>query len=229
MMNSSGPRTQAGSVYARRRARILIADSHTLIAEAFKGLLEPEFEVVKTVPDGRMLMQAIVQLQPDVVILEISMPELNGLDAGAMIKAERRNIKLVYVTVDSRPKVAAEAFRRGASGFVLKHGEAEEMRIAVRRAIRGEIYLSSLLDKEEVDMLRRLGTEFSDGDKMTLRQREILQLLVEGKSMKEAAFILAIRPGTVAFHKYSMMERLGIKTTAGLYEFAIRNNIACNS
>jgi DNA-binding NarL/FixJ family response regulator len=192
-------------------------------------LLEPEFEVVKTVPDGRMLMQAIVQLQPDVVILEISMPELNGLDAGAMIKAERRNIKLVYVTVDSRPKVAAEAFRRGASGFVLKHGEAEEMRIAVRRAIRGEIYLSSLLDKEEVDMFRRLGTEFSDGDKMTLRQREILQLLVEGKSMKEAAFILAIRPGTVAFHKYSMMERLGIKTTAGLYEFAIRNNIACNS
>jgi DNA-binding NarL/FixJ family response regulator len=218
----------AGSVYVGRRARILIADDHTLIAEAFKGLLEPEFEVVGIVPDGRMLMEAIVQLQPDVVILDISMPELNGLDAGTQVKAERRAIKLVYVTVDSRPEVAAEAFRRGASGFVLKHGAFEEMRIAVRRAIRGETYLSSLLDKEEVDMHRRLGTEYSDCDKISFRQREVLQLLAEGKSMKEVAFILAIKPGTVAFHKYRMMERLGIKTNAGLYEFGIKNHIACN-
>lgn len=228
MKNTSETRTMAGSFFAGRRPRILIADDHRLIAEACKGLLEPEFDVVGIVPDGRALMEAIARLQPDVVILDISMPELNGLDAGTQVKAERRNIKLVYLTMDSRPRIAAEAFRRGASGFVLKHGPVEEMCIAVRRAIRGEYYLSSLLDKDEVDMHRRLGSEYSGCDNVSIRQREILQLLVEGKSMKEVAFILSIRPGTVAFHKYRMMEKLGIKTTAGLYEFAIKNDIACN-
>ena len=225
MLNSSEPRTMAGSVYVGRRARILIADDHTLIAEAFKGLLEPEFEVVGIVPDGRMLMEAIVQLQPDVVILDISMPELNGLDAGTQVKAERRAIKLVYVTVDSRPEVAAEAFRRGASGFVLKHGAFEEMRIAVRRAIRGETYLSSLLDKEEVDMHRRLGTEYSDCDKISFRQREVLQLLAEGKVMKEVGGILNMTTRTVAFHKYRIMEVLGARSSAELVRYAVRNHL----
>jgi DNA-binding NarL/FixJ family response regulator len=208
------------------RPGILIADDHLLIAEAFKSLLETEFYVVGIASDGRRLVESAIELQPDVVILDISMPHLNGLDAGAKIKAAKRDTKLIYVTAASGSDVAAEAFRRGASGYVLKHDGAEELRIAVRLALRGESYVSSLLDRKEIAKRLRPRAIHNPADKgVSRRQSEILQLLSEGKPMKEIAYDLQIKPGTVAFHKFNMMRHLEIKTTAGLIHYALRHHI----
>jgi DNA-binding NarL/FixJ family response regulator len=209
----------------RHRARILIADDHKLVAEACKGLLEPEFEVVAMVTDGRALLQAAAELRPDVIILDISMPQLNGLDAGEQIKQKHRSTKLIYLTMALGPDVAAEAFRRGASGYVLKQCNAEELTIAVRRVLRGESYLSPLITKDTVEFLLRSGASYQEEKHISGRQSEVLQLLAEGKSMKEIAYILQLKPGTVAFHKYRIMDVLGIKTSAGLIEYAIKHHM----
>ena len=209
----------------RHRARVLIADDHMLVAEACKGLLEPEFDVVGTVSDGRALLQAAAELRPDVVILDISMPQLNGLDAGEQIKQKSRGTKLIFLTMMLGPDVAAEAFRRGASGYVLKHCNAEELVIAVRRVLRGESYLSPAITKDTVEYLLRSGAVYKEQKHISGRQSEVLQLLAEGKSMKEIAFILNLKPGTVAFHKYQIMDVLGIKTSAGLIEYAIKHHM----
>jgi DNA-binding NarL/FixJ family response regulator len=209
----------------RHRARVLIADDHKLVAEACKGLLEPEFDVVGTVSDGRALLQATAELRPDVVILDISMPQLNGLDAGEQIKQKSRGTKLIFLTMMLGPDVAAEAFRRGASGYVLKHCNAEELVIAVRRVLRGESYLSPAITKDTVEYLLRSGAVYKEQKHISGRQSEVLQLLAEGKSMKEISFILNLKPGTVAFHKYQIMDVLGIKTSAGLIEYAIKHHM----
>jgi DNA-binding NarL/FixJ family response regulator len=209
----------------RHRARVLIADDHKLVAEACKGLLEPEFDVVGTVSDGRALLQATSELRPDVVILDISMPQLNGLDAGEQIKQKSRGTKLIFLTMMLGPDVAAEAFRRGASGYVLKHCNAEELVIAVRRVLKGESYLSPAITKDTVEYLLRSGAVYKEQKHISGRQSEVLQLLAEGKSMKEIAFILNLKPGTVAFHKYQIMDVLGIKTSAGLIEYAIKHHM----
>jgi DNA-binding NarL/FixJ family response regulator len=212
-------------VDSRHRPRILIADDHKLVAEACKNLLEPEFDVVAVVPDGRALLHAAEELRPDVVILDISMPELNGLDAGEQIKQRSRSTKLIYLTMALAPDVAAEAFRRGASGYVLKQCNAEELSIAVRRVLRGESYLSPLITKDTVEFLLRSGAAYQEEKRISSRQSEVLQLLAEGKSMKEIAYILQLKPGTVAFHKYRIMDILGIKTSAALIEYAIRHHM----
>jgi len=209
----------------RHRARILIADDHVLVAEACKSLLEPEFEIVGMVADGRALLQAATDLRPDVVILDISMPQLNGLDAGEQVKQKNRAIKLIYLTMIVGPDVAAEAFRRGASGYVLKHCSAEELVQAVRRVLRGDSYLSPLITRDTVEFLLRSGAVYNEEKRISGRQSEVLQLLAEGKSMKEIAYILQLKPGTVAFHKYRIMDVLGIKTSAGLIEYAIKHHI----
>lgn len=208
-----------------RRPRIVIADDHILFAEACKNLLEPEFEVVGIVPDGRALMQAVSELRPDLVLLDISMPELNGLDAGEQIKQKNRAVKLVYITQTIAPDVAAEAFRRGASGYLIKHCTADELAIAVRGVLRGESYLSPLVTKDTVQYLLRSGAVYENEKHISGRQREVLQLFAEGKSMKEIAYILGLKPGTVAFHKYKMMDSLGINTNAGLIEYAIKQHL----
>ncbi len=210
---------------SRHRPRILIADDHVLLAEACKSLLEPQFEVVGIVPDGRALLHAAVELKPDVVIVDIAMPQLNGLDAGEQLKQKNRNLKLIYLTMNTRADVAAEAFRRGASGYVLKHCSAEELLVAVRRVLRGESYLSPMITRDTVDFLLRSGATFSEEKHISGRQSEVLQLLAEGKSMKEVAYILQLKPGTVAFHKYRIMEQLGIKTNAELIEYAMRHHL----
>lgn len=207
------------------RPKVLIADDHTLVAEACKRLLEPEFEVVGIVADGRSLMQRVTELRPDVVLLDIAMPQLNGLDAGEQIKQKHPAIKLVYVTMNSRPDVAAEAFRRGASGYVLKHCSADELTIAVRRVLRHESYMSPMITKDTVEFLLRSGATFSEERRITGRQSEVLQLFAEGKSMKEIAYTLNLKPGTVAFHKYRIMEVLGVKTNAELIEYAIKRHM----
>ena len=215
----------SASLHSSRRSRILIADDHVMIAEAFKKLLEPEFKVVGIVADGRQLLSSIGGIQPDLVLLETSMPLLNGLDAGEQIKAMKRSIKLLYVTASDSARIAAEAFRRGASGYLLKQDEIAELIIAARYVVRGGSYLSPGIDRDEFGFHLRLGTEYSTAGKLTSRQREILQLLVEGKGAKEIGYLLKIKPGTVSFHKYRMMDALGITTNAGLIGFAFTHGL----
>jgi DNA-binding NarL/FixJ family response regulator len=209
----------------RHRAKLLIADDHTLLAEACKGLLEPEFEVVGIADNGRALLRLAYDLKPDVVVLDIAMPQLNGLDAGDQIKHRLPATKLVFVTMNMSPEVAAEAFRRGASGYVVKSCAAEELVRAIRRALRSESYLSPVITKDTVDFLLRSGRSYTDEKRITPRQTEVLQLLAEGKSMKEIANILDLKPGTVAFHKYKMMETLGLKSNAELIQYALKHHL----
>ena len=207
-------------------ARLLIADVISRPADACKNLLEPEFQVVGVETDGRALVRAATTLRPDVVTSpDISMPHLNGLDAGEQIKKKLRFVKLIFLTMNNSAEVAAEAFRRGASAYVLKQSAAEELLAAVRNVVRGESYLSPLIAKETVFYLLNRGKSLSDQPRITKRQSEILQLLAEGMSMKEVASVLELKPGTVAFHKYRMMETLGFKTNAELLEYAIKRNM----
>ena len=208
------------------RARVLIADDHKLVADACKNLLEPEFTVVGVVTNGRALIQAALELRPEVVILDIFMPELNGLDAGEQVKQANWMIKLVYLTMDPSPDTAVEAFRRGASGYLLKNCAAEELIIAVRRALCGSSYLSPLMTKNTLElMLRARAPATANEKKITGRQKEILQLHVEGKALKEIAHILGLHPATIAFHKYRAMKALGINTNAGLVAYALKHHM----
>jgi DNA-binding NarL/FixJ family response regulator len=209
----------------RHRARLLIADDHTLVAEACKNLLEPEFDIVDIVDNGRSLLERVSDLKPEVVILDIAMPKLNGLDAGGEIKRLFPATKLVYLTMNMSPDVAAEAFRRGASAYVVKHAAASELITAVRRALRSESYLSPNITKETVDYLLKKGGSAAKEKRITPRQSEVLQLLAEGMSMKEIANVLDLKPGTIAFHKYRIMETLGLKTNAELLQYAIRHHL----
>src|SRR6516225_1514892 len=173
------------------RSRILIADDHNLVAELCKKLLENEFEVVGTVCDGRALVQAAIELKPDVIVVDIAMPVLNGLDAAGQVREMFPTVKLIFLTMNNDPEVAAEAFRRGASGYLLKTCASSEMVTAVRNVLRGIPYLSPTLSKDTVDFLRRQGdTLEKKEERLTERQREVLQLLAEGKAMKEIADIL---------------------------------------
>ena len=210
-------------------ARVLIADDHQLVAENCKSTLEPEFEVVGVVTDGRALVQAASALKPDIVLLDIGMPHLNGLDAGEQIKSKMAKVKLVFLTMNMSADVAAEAFRRGASAYVLKQSAAEELLMALRKVLRGESYLSPLITRETVTHLLNRSKSKSDEKEITMRQSEILQLLAEGKSMKEAAAILDLKAGTIAFHKYRMMQTLGLKTNAELLEYAIKRQMKISS
>ena len=206
-------------------ARILIADDHRLLAEACKSLLEPEFQIVGIVTDGRSLLKAAAAMKPDVIILDIAMPHLNGLDAGDQINHDMPRTALIYLTMSTEPNVAAEAFRRGASGYVLKQSASEELLIAVRKAVQGASYLSTMIAKETVTFLINQGKQQGEEERTTPRQTKILQLLAEGKSMKEVAAELDLKPGTVAFHKYRMMENLGVKTNAELLEYALKRRM----
>jgi DNA-binding NarL/FixJ family response regulator len=153
------------------------------------------------------------------------MPRLNGLDAGEQIKQKFPGIKLVFLTMNAAADVAAEAFRRGASGYVLKHSAGEELVIAIRKVVQNESYLSPLIARETVTFLLNQGKTRTEEKRITKRQSEILQLLAEGMSMKEVAGVLELKPGTVAFHKYRMMETLGVRTNAELLEYAIKRQM----
>ncbi len=209
-----------------RRSRILIADDHTLIAELCKKLLEAEFDVVGTVSDGRALVRAAAELKPDVVVVDVAMPVLNGLDAGRQVKEMLPAVKLIFLTMNPDVEVAAEAFRRGAHGYLLKTCAAAEMVLAVREVLRGKSYMSPVLPREVVNFLRKQDKKMVyEDERLTQRQREVLQLLAEGKVMKEVSSILHMSTRTVAYHKYRMMEVLGAKSTAELVKYAIKNHI----
>ncbi|MGH9900432.1 MAG: response regulator [Pyrinomonadaceae bacterium] len=208
-----------------KRARILLADDHTIILEAFKKLIEPEFEVVGTVADGRALLKAAEELRPDLVMLDVSMPVLNGLEAGRRLKKMLPAVKLVYLTMNQDRDVAAEAVRAGAAGFLLKNSAASELLTALRACLRGGSYITPLVAEDVIDVLMDAGGRSKEPISLTPRQREVLQLLAEGRSMKEVAFLLDVTPRTVAFHKYGLMEHLHIRTNAELVQFAIRHRI----
>jgi DNA-binding NarL/FixJ family response regulator len=204
------------------RPRILMADDHLMLLEAFKALLEPDFEVVGTVTDGRALLEEFSRLHPDVVLLDVAMPLLNGLDAGRQLKAQRRSVKLIYLTMNPDPDLAGEALRLGASGYVLKSSAAQELKQAIHEALRGRSYITPLITRDVVGSLIQQRTSRNE---LTTRQREVLQLLAEGKSMKEVAAILDLTPRTVAFHKYRMMEQLQLKSSAELVRFAVQQGV----
>ena len=208
-----------------RKTRLVIADQQRLFVEACKQVLEPEFDVVAIVNDGRSLVQTAVEHNVEAVILDVALPQLNGLDAAEQAIRRLPSLKVMFTTANADPEVAAEAFRRGASAYVLKQSGTDEYLTAIRKILRGDSYLSSLIARETIDYLLHKPKRESLR-RITRRQSEILQLLAEGKSMKMVANILDISPGTVAFHKYDMMERLGIETNAGLLQYAMRNSIS---
>lgn len=211
---------------AANRPSILIADDHTLVADLCRQLLETEFEVVGTVSNGRALVRTAMELKPDVIVVDVAMPILNGLDAGQQVKETFPAIKLVFLTMNSDIELAAEAFRRGASGYLLKTCAASEMVDAVHEVLRGRSYISKTLHRHDINYLRRTETKLVEEDeRLTERQREVLQLLAEGKVMKEIADILNMTTRTVAFHKYRMMEALGAKSNAELVRYAVRHHI----
>jgi DNA-binding NarL/FixJ family response regulator len=208
------------------RSRILLADDHTLVAELCRKLLETEFDVVGIVNDGLSLVRAAAELKPDVVVVDVAMPVLNGLDAGRQVKEMLPAVKLVFLTMNPDLEVAAEAFRRGANGYLLKTCAAAEMVQAVRQVLRGKSFMSAALPRDAVNFLRNQDKNLVDeGERLTQRQRQVLQLLAEGKVMKEVSSILHMSTRTVAYHKYRMMEVLGAKSTAELVKYAIKNHI----
>ncbi len=208
-----------------RRARILLADDHRLLLEAFKKLLEPEFEVVGTARDGRVLLDAAQELKPDVIVLDIAMPQLSGLTAARRLKRMMPEVKLIFLTVNEDPDFASEAIRVGASGYVLKNSAASELFQAIEAVLQGKVYVTPLITQGMIESFQSGLNESETSAKLTLRQREVLQLLAEGRTMKEVANILKLTPRTVAFHKYRIMEEHKLKTNAELIRFAIKKGI----
>jgi DNA-binding NarL/FixJ family response regulator len=208
-----------------KRPRVLLADDHRLLREAFVKLLEPDCDVVGAVADGRALLEAAPKLRPDVVVLDVAMPQLNGLDAARQLKRSMPGVKVIFLTVSEDPDLAAEAFRSGASAFLLKNSAASELLQAIRDVSQGRSYVTPLATRDMLDTLMRQPESSKGGRELSQRQREVLQLLAEGRTMKEIADILKITARTVAFHKYSMMQGLGIKTSAELIQFAIKKRI----
>jgi len=206
------------------RPRVLLADDHALLLAAFEKLLADHCEVVGVVSDGRALVDAAERLRPDVIVLDIAMPLLNGLDAGRQIKQKLREVRLVFLTMNEDPALAAEAFRAGASAYLLKRSAASELRTALDEVMRGRSYVTPLVTGGMVEALLDHG-KGPQPVELTPRQREVLQLLAEGRSMKEVATVLNLTPRTVAFHKYEMMKQLGITSTAELIQYAVRQHI----
>ena len=206
------------------KPRVILADDHTLLLEAFDKLLSPECDIVARVTDGRALVEAVRQHHPDIVVLDLAMPLLNGLDAARQIKQIDRSVRLVFVTMNEDPDVAAEAFRAGGSAYLLKRSAGSELLTAIREAMRHRSYVTPLVTEGMLGSLIHANAE-TPSRELTSRQREVLQLLAEGKSMKEVASILNVSARTVAFHKYRMMEQLKIKTNAELIQYAIRHHV----
>ena len=206
------------------RPRVLLADDHELIVGAFEKLLSPEFDVVGHATDGRALVALAETLQPDVIVLDIGMPVLNGLEAARQIKQRLPKVKLVFVTATEDVELAAAAFRASASAYLLKRSAASELLLAIREVMQGRSYVTPLLTGDLMGSLIR-PDQHRTFTELTPRQREVLQLLAEGRSMKEAASVLNVTPRTIAFHKYQMMDQLKVKSTAELIQYAVRHHI----
>ena len=209
-----------------KKLRVLLADDHPIVLEGLKNLLGGEFEIIGDVQDGRDLVAQAATLHPDVIVADISMPQLNGIEAARQIKKTDKNIKIVFLTMHPDATYAANAFEAGASGFVLKHSAPSELITAIHEATKGRTYVTPLIAGDLIRTYQEGGSPGKDlFKKISPRQREILQLLAEGKSGKEIASILNISARTVEFHKYRMMEQLNIKTSAELIQYAVKHGI----
>jgi DNA-binding NarL/FixJ family response regulator len=207
------------------KPRVIIADPQPLIADAFEQLLAPECTVVSCVSNGHALLEKVREHCPDVVILDLALPLLNGLDAARRAKELCSSVKIVALTADPDPDLAAAAFRSGASAYVLKSCAGSELFTAIHSVMNNHTYITPLITDGTVASMLRSSATLQPPHQLTSRQREVLQLLAEGKSMKEAADILNVGVRTIAFHKYRMMEQLKLKTTAALIRFALQQHV----
>jgi DNA-binding NarL/FixJ family response regulator len=207
------------------KPRVVIVDDHVLIADACRKLLDADCQVIATYSDPRAFLLDLPQLHPDVAVLDVSMPTLNGLDTAREIHRIDSKVRIIFVTMNEDPDIAAEAFRAGASGYLLKRSAGSELTLAVREVMNLRYYLTPLLTKDLVGSLVHDPHSRKPINQLTTRQREVLQLLAEGRSMKEAAAILHLSARTVAFHKYKMMEHLNVDSTAALIQFAVREGL----
>lgn len=205
--------------------RIMLADDHTILLEAFRKLLEPLFEIVGTVTDGRALLEAAPNLKPDVIVVDVGMPLLNGLEAGLRLKEMMPSTKIIFLTMNDDPDLAVNAMRSGASGYLLKRSAAAELIHAIRLSLKGKSYVTPQIASGMEKAFINSPNPKARAKALTPRQREVVQLLAEGKSMKEAASLLNVTPRTVAFHKYRVMEELNLQSTAELIQFAIKARI----
>ena len=206
------------------RPRVLLADDHALLLGAFEKLLAEDCDIVGQVSDGRALVAAAEELRPDIIVLDITMPLLNGIEAARQIKQKVPRVKLVFVTMNEDTGLAADAFRAGASAYLLKQSATSELLTAIRQVIAGHSYVTPLITEGLVGSLMH-GDESAGNHELTPRQREVLQLLAEGRSMKEVAALLNLTPRTVAFHKYRIMQQLKVKSSAELVQYAVRHHV----
>lgn len=205
------------------KTSVLLAEDHTIVAEGLKSILEGEFDLIGIVPDGRSLVETAKQLKPDVIVTDISMPLLNGLDAVRQIKREGLPAKIIFLTMHTDIPLATEAFRAGASGYLLKQSASQELITAIHEVVKGHAYVTPLITRDVLSFLMEVSHESEQPTaKLTPRQREVLQLIAEGRTMKEIASILDISTRTVEAHKYEMMQTLSVQTTAELIQYAIK-------
>ena len=209
------------------KPRILLVDDHALVLEGFRRILEGHYELVGTVGDGRALLEAAKTMQPDIVILDVSMPLLNGIDAAAQLKKICPKAKIIIVTMHADTDHVRSAFEAGASAYVLKRSAVDELEQAIRAVLEGHSYITPLITKELVDVFLATDSEKSRG--LTPRQREVLQLLAEGRTAKEIANLLNITSRTVEFHKGQIMDHLNLRTTADLIKYALTHGIVSAS
>jgi DNA-binding NarL/FixJ family response regulator len=203
------------------KTRVLLADDHTLVAEALKSLLAEPFDLVGVVHDGRALVEAAEKLRPDVIVTDISMPLLNGLEAVRQLRERQPETRIIVLTMHRDTHLAASAFRAGVSGYLLKISPSEELVKAIREVAQGRSYVTSLLAKDLINLLMDTAPRENEAP-LTARQREVLQLIAEGRTMKEVAGLLNISPRTAESHKYDIMQALSVRTTAELVQCAVR-------
>jgi DNA-binding NarL/FixJ family response regulator len=208
-----------------RRATVLVADDHAIVKEGLVRLLQDRFDVVGAVGDGTLLVQAADQLRPDVIVTDLAMPGLSGIEALRLLRSKRPDTKVVVLTMHADPELAREAIQAGASGFVLKHAAAEELVTALAEVLHGRVYLTPALTREVLSRLSQPAAP-GQGTPLTPRQREVLRHIVEGRRMKEIAALLNLSPRTVETHKYEMMRVLGVQSTAELIALALKRGIA---
>ena len=209
-----------------RRLRVVLADDHTMFADALSRVVEPECEVVATVSDGRALVAAAAEHKPDLIVTDVSMPLLNGVEATRQITKADPHVKVIILTMHESPEFATQAFEAGASGYLLKHAASDELLQAIREVEKGHHYVTPLIAKEFTRaMMERRDPSDHPAKALTNREREVLQLLAEGKTMKEVAAVLGVSTKTVEFHKYNITSKLGLRTTAELTRYAIKHGL----
>ncbi len=212
------------------KPRVLLADDHSLVLEGFRRILDDQCDLVGMVEDGRALLEAAQRVQPDIVILDVSMPLLNGIDAATQLKKSHPSIKVIFVTMHADADYVRSAFEAGASGYLLKRSAVDELEQAIRAVWAGHTYITPLIAKGLLDVLMTVGPGQSPQKKtLTFRQREVLQLLAEGRTVKDIAIRLKISTRTVEFHKAQIMEQLKLRTTAELIKYALTHGIVAPS